>query len=150
MKRARHNLLSPGRMPAMMRMLALLVSAAWILLVGSAAVAQDKSAPAGDELDVTMQIIVDPDAKVPDEVVRRIPLPTRKSPPASDAAGKKANDPAAKDHGNQASEMGSEMSQGARDRAQDANDQREQARRSAADKREREPRPPPEPPRPPR
>jgi hypothetical protein len=32
-----------------------------------------------DDLDVTMQIIVDPDAKLPDEVVRRIPLPTRKS-----------------------------------------------------------------------
>src|SRR5687768_6439968 len=34
--------------------------------------------PKRDDLDVTMQIIVDPDAKLPDEVVRRIPLPERK------------------------------------------------------------------------
>ena len=40
-----------------------------------------------DDLDVTMQIIVDPDAKLPDEVVRRIPLPARKSADPSSAAG---------------------------------------------------------------
>jgi hypothetical protein len=136
----------------MMRVLAVSLSAAWILLAAHPAAAQDKPATASEELDVTMQIIVDPDAKLPDEVVRRIPLPTRKPPPASDAAsGKKENDPAAKDRGNQAAELGSEMSQEAKERAQDANDQREQARRSAADKRDRERGPPSDPPpRPPR
>src|SRR5690349_6995180 len=43
-----------------------------------------QSAPKRDDLDVTMQIIVDPDAKLPDEVVRRIPLPERK--PADQSA----------------------------------------------------------------
>ena len=51
---------------------------ALLLLIAPAAGAQDKREPKNDELDVTMQIIVDPDAKLPDEVVRRIPLPERK------------------------------------------------------------------------
>lgn len=39
-----------------------------------------------DNLDVTMHIIVDADAKLPDKVVRRIPLPARKSAAPSPAA----------------------------------------------------------------
>src|SRR5262245_63027035 len=41
-----------------------------------------------DDLDVTMRVIVDPDAKVPDEIVRRIPLPKPPQPsnaPAQDS-----------------------------------------------------------------
>jgi hypothetical protein len=36
----------------------------------------------GDDLDVTKRVIVDPKAKVPDEVVRKIPLP-KPAPPAA-------------------------------------------------------------------
>ena len=41
--------------------------------------------PAHDrgDLDVTMRVIVDPDAKVPDEIVRRIPLPKPGQPATS-------------------------------------------------------------------
>jgi hypothetical protein len=46
-----------------------------------------------DDLDVTMQIIVDPDAKLPDEVVRRIPLPVRKSTQTPAAAVDKSGKP---------------------------------------------------------
>ena len=46
--------------------------------------AQERAASQDDDLDVTMQIITDPDAKRPDEVVRQIPLPPRK--PAAPAA----------------------------------------------------------------
>ena len=56
-------------------------SLAAVLLAWAAEYAQQQQQQAGpkrDDLDVTMQIIVDPDAKLPDEVVRRIPLPERK------------------------------------------------------------------------
>ncbi len=43
---------------------------------------------------MTMQIIVDPDAKLPDEVVRRIPLPERKS---ADSSATNADKKAAKE-----------------------------------------------------
>jgi hypothetical protein len=44
------------------------------------AFAQTSPAPNRDDLDVTMRVIVDPDAKVPDEIVRRIPLPKPAQP----------------------------------------------------------------------
>lgn len=107
-----------------------------------------------DDLDVTMQIIVDPDAKLPDEVVRRIPLPERKSAPASqssaDSSGKQDEAGA-----REAQQLGREVSQSAKERAKEAREQREQARRAAAEERRRErgnPEPPPRDPpgRPPR
>jgi hypothetical protein len=109
-----------------------------------------------DDLDVTMQIIVDPDAKLPDEVVRRIPLPERK--PADQSAQPTAGDgdkstkgPAAEDkeRAREAKELGRELGQSAKEKAQDAKEQREQARRSAAEERRRNPPEPPGPPNPP-
>lgn len=132
------------------------VSAMLVLLglIASCAVAQEKTEPKRDELDVTMQIIVDPDAKLPDEVVRRIPLPARKpaQQSVSDGDGQHAKpDAAAKgqERAREAQELGREMAERARERAQEAAEQREQARRSIADERRRNPGPPTEPPGPP-
>jgi hypothetical protein len=125
------------------------------------AYAQQPPGPKRDDLDVTMQIIVDPDAKLPDEVVRRIPLPERK--PADQSASqsnlgagdKSTTDNAAdgKERASEARELGRELGQSAKEKAQEAKEQREQARRSAAEERRRERDPPgnPNPPgRPPR
>lgn len=127
------------------------------LLAGCAFAQQQPQQPQGkrDDLDVTMQIIVDPDAKLPDEVVRRIPLPERKAAdPSEQSADKKAAKPDAADAGRQsareAKELGREMADSAKQRAQDAAEQREQARRAAAEERRRNPGPPDRPPRPPR
>lgn len=96
-----------------------------------------ESKPGQDDLDVTMQIIVDPDAKLPDEVVRRIPLPERKSV-TSPATDKKASQDAAaesKQSAREAKELAKEASQAAKE---EAAEQREQARRARAEERERE------------
>lgn len=126
-----------------------------LFLFAPCAAAQEKAASKSDELDVTMQIIVDPDAKLSDEVVRRIPLPARKRPEQSGSDPAKHTKPDAATKGQEraadAQELGREMSERAKDRAQDAAEQREQARRSIAeDKRRRNPGPPSEPPRPPK
>lgn len=131
-------------------------------LLAHAALAQQPSAAPGpkrDDLDVTMQIIVDPDAKLPDEVVRRIPLPERKSAapsatPATESQSKGADQDKA--NAREAKELGREVGQSAKERAKEAAEQREQARRAAAEERRRNenhPNPPdrPDPPgRPPR
>src|SRR4051812_13580831 len=57
--------------------------AALLALVVPAVFAQSPPARNRDDLDVTMHVIVDPDAKVPDEIVRRIALPK----PAQPATG---------------------------------------------------------------
>ena len=78
--------LSDSRRAVMMRaavMLAAVVALGSFTQRAAAQQSQEKR----DDLDVTMQIIVDPDAKLPDEVVRRIPLPVRKSADQSSAAG---------------------------------------------------------------
>ena len=114
-------------------------------------------APKRDDLDVTMQIIVDPDAKLPDEVVRRIPLPERKpadqSAPQSnlEPGDKSTKDTAAesKERAREAKELGRELGQSAKEKAQEAAEQREQARRSAAEERRRERPDPPGNPNPP-
>jgi len=122
-----------------------------LLLLANFALGQDNAQqPAREELDITMQIIADPDATLPDEVVRRIPLPVRK--PAA-AAERRATPEAAEkgqERAREAKELGREMSEGAKERAQEAAEQREQARRSQADERRRNPGPPTDPPRPPR
>jgi hypothetical protein len=141
--------------PAIMHALVIATALASLLLAVTTARAQEKPPPKSDELDVTMQIIVDPDAKLPDEVVRRIPLPPRKpAQPPADASGVKKNEQPAdaargQERAREARELGDEMSDRAKERAQEANEQREQARRSAVEKR-RNPRPPPNPPSPPR
>jgi hypothetical protein len=134
----------------MIRLLAMPTLLAVLLLHAVAAAAQQKAQPASDELDVTMQIIVDPDAKLPDEVVRRIPLPARKprqQPASSEPAKSSTAEPAAKkqERAREAQELGREMSEQAKERAQDANDQREQARRSIAEEHRRNHDPPPHP-----
>lgn len=113
------------------------------------------SEPKRDDLDVTMQIIMDPDAKLPDEVVRRIPLPERKSaqPKVESNAEPQPKD-ADKSNAREAKELGREVGQSAKERAKEAAEQREQARRAEAEERRRNennPNPPPNPPgRPPR
>jgi hypothetical protein len=142
----------------MIRLLAIPAVFIALLLSATTAAAQEKARPASDELDVTMQIIVDPDAKLPDEVVRRIPLPARK-PETQPAVGTPAKPGApettakGQEHAREAQELGKEMSERAKERAQEANEQREQARRSIADEKRKNPDPPehPTPPkRPPR
>jgi hypothetical protein len=119
--------------------------------------AQQQAGPKRDDLDVTMQIIVDPDAKLPDEVVRRIPLPERKpaDPAATQSnlgeADKSTKDTAAEstERAREAKELGRELGQSAKEKAQEAAEQREQARRSAAEERRRERPDPPGNPNPP-
>ncbi|MET0660190.1 MAG: hypothetical protein ABW110_18765 [Steroidobacteraceae bacterium] len=112
----------------------------------------DEQPAARDDLDVTMQIIVDPDAKLPDEVVRKIPLPARgaaaKSSPSAQSQRKPA-DAAAKgqSRADAAKELDSNMSEQAKERTQDASQQREQAGRSMAEEHRRNP-PKPDTPRP--
>lgn len=114
-----------------------------LAFIVSPAFAQTPPANSRDDLDVTMRVIVDPKAKVPDEIVRKIPLPKPQptSPPASnkpDEKGKPA-DPGA--HGQQraseARELGREFGQ---DVAEQAKERSEEARRNAR---------PPDPPAPP-
>ena len=114
-----------------------------------------------DDLDVTMQIIVDPNAKVPDEVVRRIPLPTARSAapnrtPASKAdEAKRPEGPANRnERAQESTELGREAADNARERAREAQQQREEAR-NANDKdrdkdKDRGPPDRPQPDRPPR
>jgi hypothetical protein len=124
-----------------------------LCLAAESAMAQDKPAPKPDDLDVTMQIITDPDAKLPDEVVRHIALPPRKPAAAPATPAKNATDAADKgqERAREAKELGREAAERARERAKEAAEQREQANRSIADERRRNPDPPkPPPPRRPR
>jgi hypothetical protein len=154
MMSARHASLPPSNRTAIIS--AQVKSAAFValyLLMGSA-FAQQQAEGKRDDLDVTMQIIVDPDAKLPDEVVRRIPLPTRKpSDPSERKADNKAAKPDAaaegKERASEAKELGREMADSAKQRAKEAAEQREQARRSAAEDHRRNPGPPNDPPGPP-
>jgi hypothetical protein len=115
--------------------------------------AQTPPARNRDDLDVTMHVIVDPDAKVPDEIVRRIPLP-KPGQPASGAtstdtdagtteSGKpkdsaKDKKPAADANG-KGREFGQQVSQDAKQRA-------EEARNNKKPKPEKPPGKPPSPP----
>src|SRR5262245_1558700 len=65
-----------------------------VLVLGPLVVsAQTPPARAQDDLDVTMRVIADPNAKVPDEIVRRIPLPKpAQTTPASGKPGDKSAD----------------------------------------------------------
>jgi hypothetical protein len=118
-------------------------------LLAHGALAQQAPAapgPKNDDLDVTMQIIVDPDAKLPDEIVRRIPLPERKSPPPANANAESQatgndrqgqqdkQDKQDKAAAREARDLGREAGQSAKDKAKE---QREQARRAAAEERRR-------------
>jgi type IV secretory pathway VirB10-like protein len=124
------------------------ILAVCLLAHGALAQQQSESKPkpaqGQDDLDVTMQIIVDPDAKLPDDVVRRIPLPERKpvesTKPNADKKADKAAAAEARDTAREAKDLAK----------QEAAEQREQARRARAEERERN-HPPKNPPgRPPR
>lgn len=113
------------------------------------ALAQEAAETQREELDVTMEIIADPDAKLPDEVVRRIPLPVRKPDGPSDGA-KEPKEPKEKQRepDTASAAPGREISENAKDRAKQAAEQREEAQRSVVNERRRNPDPPSPPPRP--
>lgn len=102
------------------------------------ALAQERASGA-DDLDVTMQIIVDPNAKLPDEVVRRIPLPAQRSSASSPtpSGGKPVDkpEPAAKgsERGQESREVGKEAAESARERAKEAREQAKEQREEARD-----------------
>jgi hypothetical protein len=120
--------------------------------------AETTAPPLDDDLDVTMQVIADPNAKLPEDVIRRIPLPPRKADAARAAAASERAQSSAPASGDQkrdreAQELAREVSERAQERTQDAAEQREQASRSMADERRRDrdpPRTPPDSPRTPR
>jgi len=147
MKHSGRSRLPHSPRTAIIRLLAMPAVFLVLLLSASSAAAQEKARPESDELDVTMQIIVNPDAKLPDEVVRRIPLPARKpekQPAAATPAKPGTSDAAAngQERAREAQELGKEMSERAKERAQESNDQREQARRAIADEKRKKPDPP--------
>jgi hypothetical protein len=125
-----------------------------LFVIAECAFAQSNSNAKRDDLDVTMQIIVDPDAKLPDEVVRRIALPPRKAaePAQSNREADKPDDAAqGQERAQEAQQLGREAADNARERNQEAADLREQARRAKAEEQKREQGPPSElPGRPPR
>ena len=149
MQHSGYNSLPPGPRTAMIHVLAVPTLFALLLLDSVAAEAAEKNRPAGDDLDVTMQIIVDPDAKLPDEVIHRIALPARKpekQPTSSSDPAKSNADAKGQERAKEAKELGSEMSERAKERAQEANDQREAARRAIADEKRPDKPPHPDPP----
>lgn len=130
------------------------------LIVQSAA-ADDKPTEKPGDLDVTMQIIVDADGKLPDAIVRRIPLPSaarktgeRPTPAARDEAessskgeSRRPVDPGEAQE--QGREFGEEVAERAREMAEEAAEQHEEAGRSIAEEARRNRGPPVDPPDPP-
>ena len=99
-----------------------LLFVSWLTLFVPAVFAQSPPARDRDDLDVTMHVIVDPDAKVPDEIVRRIPLP-KPAQPAPGATGTNTNTTESdKSKGNDGKgrEFGQEVSEAARQRSEEA------------------------------
>jgi hypothetical protein len=94
-----------------------------------------------EELDVTMQIIADPNAKIPDEIVRRIPVPSRKTAERAAAGDAAASEAGAKppERAKKARESAAEMSDRSNKQAQQAAERREQSRRSADEARRQKP-----------
>lgn len=107
----------------MQRALRLYFASMWAL-IAPAVFAQTPPAHSNDDLDVTMRVIVDPNAKVPDEIVRKIPLPKPAQQPATPS--KKPADPGAQgqqrasDAREQGREFGQQVSEEARQRAEEA------------------------------
>jgi len=88
---------------------------------------QQTPADGGGELDVTMTIIMDPNAKLPDEIVRRIALPPpRPAPPAQ--GGPHGERATGLDRAEEAREQGRQFGQ---DVAAGAREHAEEARRNA-------------------
>jgi hypothetical protein len=116
-----------------------------LALITPAVFAQSPPARNRDDLDVTMHVIVDPDAKVPDEIVRRIPLP-KPAQPANGATSTNTNtststtepDKPKGDNG-KGREFGQQVSEEAKQRS-------EEARNNKKPKPEKPPGKPPSPP----
>ena len=117
----------------MARMRALLAGMS-LAVYASLAIGQE-TVTSKEELDVTMQIIADPNAKIPDEIVRHIPVPTRKTSEraASNGAPTAESSVKAQERAKKARALAAEMSERSNEQAQEAAAQREQSRRSAAD-----------------
>jgi hypothetical protein len=127
----------------------------WVLLLAatclfaSAAFAED-AAQAGnkadEELDVTMRVIADPDAKVPDEIVRHIPLPSaqpaKRGPPAKSTPPGQEKKEAASEARERSRELGQDTAERARERAEEQ--RHNNGNRGPPD--DRPGRPPPDPP----
>ena len=107
-----------------------------------AAFAQSPPARSRDDLDVTMHVIVDPDSKVPDEIVRRIQLP---KPSQSAPAADKKSEPGANGQGrsSEAREQGREFGQQV---SEEAKQRAEEAKRNQGKKPDKPHPPPPSPP----
>jgi len=105
-----------------MRFARRLFAASLLVLMVPAAFAQSPPASNRDDLDVTMHVIVDPDAKVPDEIARRIPLPKPAQPVKPDKPvkpGAQDQKPAAQGNG-QGREFGQQVSDDAKQRSEEA------------------------------
>ena len=135
-------------MNACVRIVALTLASCYSL----SALAQER-AKGTDDLDVTMQIIVDPNAKLPDEVVRRIPLPAPRSSASSasptqsgskpvDTKPEPAKAPERVERGSESREVGKDAAESARERAREAREQvteqREEARDAAKDAKDKD------------
>jgi len=122
----------------------------WVLVPGfiaTAAFSQSPPARSRDDLDVTMRVIVDPNAKVPEEIVRRIQLPKPgQAAPAEDkkSTGEKPAEPGAKgqERSSEAREQGREFGQQVSEEAKQRADEVKRNQGKKPDK----PNPPPSPP----
>ena len=114
-----------------------------LAFIVSSAFAQTPPADNRDDLDVTMRVIVDPNAKVPDEIVRKIPLPKPGQPTGPPAKDKdKANEsgkPA--DAGAQGQQRATEARDQGREFGEQVSDQAKQ--RSEEARRNKDPPAPP-------
>jgi hypothetical protein len=117
-----------------------------------------QQAQSDEDLDVTMQVLPDPDTKQPNELLQRIPLPKPKSEKSSITAPgeeKKENDKKEQDSHKSDNtdksdikdergdtDQGRDASDSAKDQAKEAREQRNEARREE-NRREREEHPEP-------
>jgi len=94
--------------------------ASLLALITPAVFAQSPPARNRDDLDVTMHVIVDPDAKVPDEIVRRIPLPkpAQPAPGATSTSTTESDKPKGPD--GKGRDFGQQVSEDARQRSEEA------------------------------
>lgn len=141
MRLAHSNRLPVGDQPTIMGARRGAVLFAALCCANGSVAAQEQAAPTRDDLDVTMQIIVDPDAKLPDDVVRKIPLPVRSSARSAAQGTAKSGDTAGKDQTRTeaARDLERGVSERAKERAQDAAQQREQAGRTIAEEHRQNP-----------
>jgi hypothetical protein len=103
-----------------MRRAPCLYFASLLALIIPAVFAQSPPARDRDDLDVTMHVIVDPDAKVPDEIVRRLPLPKPAQPATGAASSSTTESGKPKDSSVKGREFGQQVSEDAKRRSEEA------------------------------